>query len=119
MKVQPGLLIVVGLGVGLLFLGMRSAQGANVPAGYQPLTLSPGVFTVLHPATGQMAFILPHGATWASASRVGPGFSGPTPMPTAVGNGQLYASATGPGSVFTLQWLDGFGALQTALVTIT
>lgn len=122
MKVQPGMVIVVGLGLGLLFVAMRSAAGA--PPGTQTFTLSPGLFNLPAPAPGtQLAFVLPNGASgWQGATRMLAGQGLLSIASSAQGKDPLVvggATAAVSGAAFTLQWLDGSGTPQTAVVTVT
>jgi hypothetical protein len=91
----------------------------RVPSGYVAVTVAPGAsLSPTHPAAGQVAFLLPSGAQWTSASRMDPG--GLPPQALGFPNGvahALYASGVGAGTTFMLAWLDASGASQSAVYT--
>jgi hypothetical protein len=116
MKSSTVVVLALAAAAGLYFVH-EAATG--IPSGYGSALMVPGAFSTPTPANGQLAFVLPKGATWVQAARFSVGSATTTAVQVPAGNAPLLAAAVAPSQAWALVWKDANGATQTTAVTLT
>ena len=108
MKTSTVLLIAAGVGL----VALVAHEAGAIPNGYGSTLMVPGAFTMTAPAGGNMAFVLPSGASWVQAARASAAGVAQVPIQVPSGRAPLLAQVA-PGEAWMFQWRDASGVVQT------